>query len=200
MMLSRISLLPLAVLSLLAISAKSTPDPPVAPTDKPASPPKKLPLSIRYKNQNRSVELDFEATETEAYYLIEGRTQLDEGDWSLGYGIKGDGQAQSTEMPAQSRTGFYRMQLVQEDSPLMKKDYDGDKVVALDELKRGLNAFEKIPDDSDSDGIPSDVEVRQGLDKSDASDDTDTPLSTWWLWLIAVGCVVGICGWAIRRK
>ncbi len=33
-----------------------------------------------------------------------------------------------------------------------------------------------------------------------SSDETDNPLSTWWLWLIAVGCVVGICGWAIRRK
>lgn len=33
-----------------------------------------------------------------------------------------------------------------------------------------------------------------------SSEETDNPLSTWWLWLIAVGCVVGICGWAIRRK
>jgi hypothetical protein len=149
-MIHRFAALTVAGFGLIFIAANPTEVPPTStasssltsPSNLASTPVEKLSLSIDHTEASGTLNLGFEATETEAYYLIEGRTELDKGDWSLGYGIKGHGKAQSTEMPAQSRTGFYRMQRVQEDSPLLQKDYDGDKVVALDELKRGLNAFD----------------------------------------------------------
>ena len=65
---------------------------------------------------------------------------------------------------------FYRLIRVSGDDPVLKKDYDGDKVVLFEELDRGLDGFETVPADSDGDTIPNDWEAIHGLDKTDAVD------------------------------
>ncbi len=40
-------------------------------------------LSITHDANKRAVNLGFEAKQTDQYYLLEGRTELDKGDWSL---------------------------------------------------------------------------------------------------------------------
>ena len=130
----------------------------------------RLPLRITHDAANRAVNLGFEANDIEKYYLIEGRTELDKGDWSLSYGIKGDGHNQSHPMPTMTDKFFYRLIRVSGDDPVLKKDYDGDKVVLLQELDRGLDGFETVPADTNGNTIPNDYEAIHGLDKTDAVD------------------------------
>ena len=130
----------------------------------------KLPLRITHDAASRAVNLGFEANDIEKYYLLEGRTDLDTGDWSLSYGIKGDGHNQSHPMPMITNKGFYRLMRVPADDPVLEKDYDGDRAILRDELDRGLDGFETVPADSDGDKIPNDWEAIHGLDPNDATD------------------------------
>ncbi|MGC6505959.1 MAG: hypothetical protein ACON39_05240 [Coraliomargaritaceae bacterium] len=130
----------------------------------------KLPLRITHDAANRAVDLGFKAQETDQYYLIEGSTELTQGSWTLNYGVKGDGDNKSQRMPTIANKCFYRLLRVGADDPLLGNDYDGDKIIMLDELDRGLDAFELVPDDRDADGIPSDWEAVYGLDANDPGD------------------------------
>ena len=158
-------ILPLAGWGLLVLGATSYPNNSAAET-KPA-------LQIEHDAVNDEVNLSFEASQTDRYYLLEGRSSLDDltgTDWRAGYGVKGDGTPRKTPMPMTTDTGFYRLLRVDQDSPRLQIDYDGDRVTALEELNRGLDAFEQSPDDRDGDFIPSDFEVIYGLDPQDPSD------------------------------
>ena len=158
-------ILPLAGWGLLVLGATSYPNNSAAET-KPA-------LQIEHDAVNDEVNLSFEASQTDRYYLLEGRSSLDDltgTDWRVGYGVKGDGTPRKTPMPMPTDTGFYRLLQVDQDSPRLQIDYDGDRVTALEELNRGLDAFEQSPDDRDGDFIPSDFEVIYGLDPQDPSD------------------------------
>ncbi|MGC6506383.1 MAG: hypothetical protein ACON39_07410 [Coraliomargaritaceae bacterium] len=130
----------------------------------------KLPLRITHDAANRGVSLGFEAKQTDRYYMLEGRTELDTGDWSLSYGIKGDGQNQSQPMPMITNKVFYRLMRVRGDDPVLAIDYDNDKIILLDELDRGLDGFETVPADTDGDTIPNDWEAIHGLNPNDATD------------------------------
>ena len=158
-------ILPLAGWGLLVLGATSYPNNSAAET-KPA-------LQIEHDAVNDEVNLSFEASQTDRYYLLEGRSSLDDltgTDWRVGYGVKGDGTPRKTPMPMPTDTGFYRLLQVDQDSPRLQIDYDGDRVTALEELNRGLDAFEQSPDDRDGDFIPSDFEVIYGLNPQDPSD------------------------------
>jgi cytoskeletal protein RodZ len=107
-----------------AASTSTTPSTP--------APEKSLPLSIAYDGKSGTIDLNFEATETDQYYLIEGRKSLEDlptTDWQLGYGVKGEGTSQKAKIKVSSPTGFFRLAKTDSSYPLLLKDADGDGII-----------------------------------------------------------------------
>ena len=80
-------------------------------------------LSITHDANKRAVNLGFEAKQTDQYYLFEGRTKLDKGDWSLSYGIKGDSSEDDPHASAEPN-GVLPIDPVEAGHALLKIDHD----------------------------------------------------------------------------
>ena len=151
-------------------TATATPAVSTATTAKPA-------LSITHDANKRAVNLGFEAKQTDQYYLLEGRSELDKGDWSLSYGIKGDGQAKTTPMPAHKRMGFFRLTQVEAGHALLKIDHDEDLLPTGFEINSGLNPASRSGKDTfldpEQDGSNNLLEYRKGTNPQKKDTDGD---------------------------
>ena len=134
-------------------------------------------LSITHDANKRAVNLGFEAKQTDQYYLLEGRTELDKGDWSLSYGIKGDGQTKTTPMPAHKRMGFFRLTQVEAGHALLKIDHDEDLLPTGFEINSGLNPASRSGKDTfldpEQDGSNNLLEYRRGTNPQKKDTDGD---------------------------
>ena len=138
-MIHRFAALTVAGFGLIFIAANPTEVPPTStasssltsPSNLASTTEEALSLSIDYDAAKKSFQLSFEATDREQYYLLEGRGSLTQGDWQVGYGIKGTGIPMTTPMGADSDKGFYRLSRTGSDDDRLQVDFDGDRVVLL---------------------------------------------------------------------
>jgi hypothetical protein len=106
------------------------------------------------------------------YYFLKQSEDLTSRDWDyFPYAVKGSDAPVGLEVETNSEKMFFRVVHTNDlANELLKKDFDGDKVINLHELDKGYNLYDNS--DTDSDTLPDDWE-RHYFEKLDHDHEDD---------------------------